>query len=263
MIRLEEEGSMHFGWIVSVLVSMIWADAVRAQTSPDIQQIADTMVRLCVGGGRTQAVAAGGSAGADISVRSLDVTGKLRGQFTVNESNVEGLVKGIDNALTQVAADQADKVRNCLQPVRERLLDIMLPETSIKPRSDLNTLPQTCRQIDGTWSDSDRKTVARIVQNGCKIRSNYRTPYLPPAFPLNAGENIGIGAPVHNQLTGEAKEEDFDFVIKSTTNSGCVVAFYGRIHSIEQQQFISEIFRSSGHCYYPENYQEVRTWVKL
>ena len=62
-----------------------------------------------------------------MSLRSLDVTGNLKGEFKIGKSNAEGLVNGLDNDLGQVAADQADKVRVCLQPVRERLLDVMLP----------------------------------------------------------------------------------------------------------------------------------------
>ena len=62
-----------------------------------------------------------------MSLRSLDVTGNLKGEFKISKSSAEGLVNGLDNALGQVAADQADKVRVCLQPVRERLLDVMLP----------------------------------------------------------------------------------------------------------------------------------------
>jgi hypothetical protein len=85
------------------------------------------MVRLCLGGGRSEAVSGGGTGGADLSLRSLDVKGNLKGEFKISKSSAEGLVNGIDNALTQVAADQADKVRTCLQPVRERLLDVMLP----------------------------------------------------------------------------------------------------------------------------------------
>ena len=50
-----------------------------------------------------------------------------KGEFKISKSSAEGLVNGLDNALGQVAADQADKVRVCLQPVRERLLDVMLP----------------------------------------------------------------------------------------------------------------------------------------
>jgi hypothetical protein len=85
------------------------------------------MVRLCVGGGRTEATSGTGTGGADLSLRSLDVKGNLKGEFKINKSSAEGLVNGLDNALSQVAADQADKVRVCLQPVRERLLDVMLP----------------------------------------------------------------------------------------------------------------------------------------
>jgi hypothetical protein len=95
--------------------------------SADINEMADTMGRLCLGGGRSEAVSGGGTGGADLSLRALDVKGNIQGEFKVSKSSAEGLVNGIDNALTQVAADQADKVRACLQPVRERLLDVMLP----------------------------------------------------------------------------------------------------------------------------------------
>ena len=85
------------------------------------------MVRLCVAGGHVQALTGGGTGGVDVSLRQLDVKGHLAGQLTVNKSNAEGLVNGIDNALSQVAAAEADKVRDCLQPVRQRVLDILLP----------------------------------------------------------------------------------------------------------------------------------------
>ena len=104
-----------------------WPILGAAQDAAEINRIADTMVRRCVGGGRTEATSGTGSGGADVSLRSLDVTGNLKGEFKISKSSAEGLVNGLDNALGQVAADQADKVRVCLQPVRERLLDVMLP----------------------------------------------------------------------------------------------------------------------------------------
>jgi hypothetical protein len=85
------------------------------------------MVRLCLAGGHTESRSGGGSGGADLSLRSLDIKRNLKAEFKVTSSSAEGLVNGIDNALSQVAADQADKVRACLLPVRERLLDVMLP----------------------------------------------------------------------------------------------------------------------------------------
>jgi hypothetical protein len=112
--------------IVFSLVCLLWVSPADAQ-NPNPQQIADTMVRLCVGGGRTEATSGTASGGADLSLRSLDLKGNVKGEFKVNKSSAEGLINGLDNALSQVAADQADKVRVCLQPVRERLLDVMLP----------------------------------------------------------------------------------------------------------------------------------------
>lgn len=84
------------------------------------------MVRLCVGGGHSELVEGGGTGGANLSLRTFDVNGNITGQFTVSKSSGEGLVSGINNAMSQITADTADKVRTCLQPVRERLLDVML-----------------------------------------------------------------------------------------------------------------------------------------
>jgi hypothetical protein len=118
-----------------------WPVIGAAQNAADTQKIADTMVRLCVGGGRTEATSSGGTGGADLSLRSLDVTGNIKGEFKISKSSAEGLVNGLDNALGQVAADQADKVRTCLQPVRERLLDVMLPQKSEGQRGQTVTAP--------------------------------------------------------------------------------------------------------------------------
>jgi hypothetical protein len=112
---------------IGLLLVCAWPTLGAAQDAAGIERIADTMVRLCVGGGSTQATSGSGSGGADLSLRSLDVKGNLKGEFTISKSSAEGLVHGLDNALGQVAADQADKVRACLQPVRERLLDVLLP----------------------------------------------------------------------------------------------------------------------------------------
>jgi hypothetical protein len=119
---------MRFAGLVLVAVCGTWWPILGyAQGAAEIDKIADTMVRLCVGGGRTEATSGTAAGGADLSLRSLDVKGLLKGEFKISKSSAEGLINGLDNALSQVAADQADKVRACLQPVRERLLDVMLP----------------------------------------------------------------------------------------------------------------------------------------
>jgi hypothetical protein len=60
-LRKAQEKNLMVARIVCAL--LLWAGAAVAQAPPNIQQIADTMVRLCVGGGQTQAIvgtAAGG-----------------------------------------------------------------------------------------------------------------------------------------------------------------------------------------------------------
>jgi hypothetical protein len=55
------------------------------------------------------------------------VKGNLKGDIHVDKSQAEGLVDGIDNAISQIAANEVDKVRDCLKPVRDRVLDILFP----------------------------------------------------------------------------------------------------------------------------------------
>ena len=111
---------MRFARFVLLAVWAWWPVLGAAQDTVETDKIADTMVRLCVGGGHTEATSGTATGGADLSLRSLDIKGNLKGEFKINKSNAEGLINGIDNAISQVAADQADKVRVCLQPVRDR-----------------------------------------------------------------------------------------------------------------------------------------------
>jgi len=118
---------IRLGSLALLLACVWWPAPSAAQSTAETDKVADAMVRLCLGGGRTQATSSTATGGADLSLRSLDVKGNVKGEYKINKSSAEGLINGIDNALSQVAADQADKVRACLQPARDRLLDAMLP----------------------------------------------------------------------------------------------------------------------------------------
>src|SRR5881628_1310664 len=100
------EAAMRFANLALFIACAAWPAIGAAQNAAETQRIADTMVRLCVGGGRTEATSGTGSGGADLSLRSLDVTGNLKGEIKISKSSAEGLVNGLDNALGQVAADQ-------------------------------------------------------------------------------------------------------------------------------------------------------------
>src|SRR5689334_10183565 len=64
-----------------------WPIVGAAQDARETERIADTMVRLCVGGGRTDVTSGTGAGGADLSLRSLDVKGNLKGEFKINKSS--------------------------------------------------------------------------------------------------------------------------------------------------------------------------------
>jgi hypothetical protein len=91
--------------------------------STDVQTGVDIMVGLCVAGGTTT-FSVTADPQQDFLVKDIQ-TDKVT--ITVKHSEWKGLVGGINNALTQIAATEADKVRKCLEPVRERVLEILFP----------------------------------------------------------------------------------------------------------------------------------------
>lgn len=107
---------------IAATVSIAIAPSAFAQGKPDTEAMVNTMVRLCLDGGSIQALSVEGSAGADFALRSLDANGKVKGEVKINRSSAEGIVDGISRTLTPTQTAEADKVRECLRPVREALL---------------------------------------------------------------------------------------------------------------------------------------------
>jgi hypothetical protein len=63
--------------LVLLAVCTWWPVLGAAQDAVETEKIADLMVRLCVGGGHTEATSGTAAGGADLSLRSLDVRGNL------------------------------------------------------------------------------------------------------------------------------------------------------------------------------------------
>jgi hypothetical protein len=137
--------------VVSCVLFSVWSTFASAQPTTDIPRAVDTMVRLCLAGGHIQTLNSGANGGAAISLRSFTANGQVAGDFRFTESTAEGLVNGIDNAITQVAATEADKVRDCLKPVRDRLLDIYFgPSQSQREQEGLESMVSRCTL--GRWA---------------------------------------------------------------------------------------------------------------
>lgn len=119
---------MRIGTIITAIASTVLpATAQAQQPQVDLQQVASMYVTLCIAGGRQ--FQSKGTVGADakLSLRKFDVMGNVNGVYEFNTQEAAGLAQGINNALTQLAADQADKARKCLEPLREALLSYIFP----------------------------------------------------------------------------------------------------------------------------------------
>src|SRR5438477_12433491 len=68
----------------------------------------------------------------------------------------------------------------------------------------------------------------------------------------NATEWSGAQAlsskPPAASMSGFATSDGFTFVVRSTTNDGCSVIFFGKYTNITADKHDSELYRSSGDC---------------
>lgn len=131
--------------VLPLLLCCVWPQPASAtQSQQELAWIVDTVVRLCVIGGDRFVLRTNTSGGQEFELNSVNANGQLQGQFNVERVRIEGLVNGIDNTLSQVAAQQASEARNCLRPLRERLLVMLLPTGPADPRPAGNppVLPQ-------------------------------------------------------------------------------------------------------------------------
>ena len=99
--------------------------AAMAADNMTPQEWLDLFVDSCVGSGSSFIVSGSIDAGANLSLRKLRIDGTLAGQVAVKKESYRLLSAGISNAMSDAAAGQADKVRECLLPIRQTLLEAM------------------------------------------------------------------------------------------------------------------------------------------
>lgn len=96
-----------------------------ATTMQDINVWLDVFVASCVGSGSKEVVSGSIGASGEISLRRLSLAGKVGGDVRITKESYRLLSEGISNKISGTAADQADKVRVCLEPMRKTLLNVM------------------------------------------------------------------------------------------------------------------------------------------
>lgn len=111
--------------IIILIFLLLALGGAQADEEITIADWIDIFIDTCVGSGSKFIASGEGKAGVDISLKKFRLDGTLAGAVNIKKSEYRLLTDGISNAMTKVAADQADKVRDCLAPVRQNLLRIM------------------------------------------------------------------------------------------------------------------------------------------
>lgn len=108
-----------------------------------MSQWIDSYVKMCVGSGSQLTVSGDIDANAALSLKKLGPSGEVSGKLHIEKKDISLLEQGISNAMNGVAADQANKVRECIAPLRAVLLEVMqrqmIPNTT-SPASKLYIL---------------------------------------------------------------------------------------------------------------------------
>ncbi len=91
---------------------------------------------LCVAGGREARIQSN-----EQNHLQIDADGR---RLTLERDEAQGLVSGLNNSMTAIEANEADRIRDCLQPYRGQIVAMLLhPKTAVlEPRSTPYVPPQ-------------------------------------------------------------------------------------------------------------------------
>jgi hypothetical protein len=99
-----------------------------AETSPKVQDAIDAIVLLCVAGGTKVEITASGDVEGGIALKRFGISGG--GDIKFSRTEVRGLVKGLQGAMSKIAGQQASEARDCMKPYIDKILNKILGESS-------------------------------------------------------------------------------------------------------------------------------------
>lgn len=149
-----------FRWgVLGLLLTFSQTQGAVAQTK-NVQDAINVIVMFCVAGGEKVEVSGAGSSDGGLELKKQGGTGGTG--ITFSKSEAKGLVDGIRNQMSKLAADQASEARKCMQPYIDRIVDLILPHGSLSLSSE------------SRWIHND--SVMRITAQGDKIKILYDRP---------------------------------------------------------------------------------------
>jgi len=89
-----------------------------------LQEKTDTVMQWCLASGKQQKI--DGKIGVDGGITLTGPSLHGTGNVALTREEWSGLIGGISKDMTQLQADQADKVRDCMAPLRQKMMDKLL-----------------------------------------------------------------------------------------------------------------------------------------
>ncbi|MBV9537817.1 MAG: hypothetical protein JOY70_02665, partial [Acidisphaera sp.] len=170
--------------------------AVASSTGDErVDKAIAVIVTLCVGGGSDATVTAN-------AANQLQI-GTGAGGVTLDRHEAQGLVGGLNEKMTAVEADQANRVRDCMQPYRERIVAMLLhPEIKAEapPEPPPPTPPRSISLLAPTFRTNfaqEADDFGRIPTIGLNPNVNDWTPTY-----INGGNVITTGELQHAMASG-------------------------------------------------------------
>ena len=116
---------MHRFSFVAVVVLVFTQPNAYAVENLTVQQWIDSFVDTCVGSGSNSFVSGSLTGAGTVSLKKFLADGTLSGEVQATHETYRLLSDGISDKMSAVAAGEADKVRDCLAPVRQTLVQVM------------------------------------------------------------------------------------------------------------------------------------------
>lgn len=114
--------NIHLGCIL-VISNLILIMPVYAMS---LQEKVDAILEACLASGKQQKI--NGEIGANGGITLTGPALKGTGNIGLTREEWSGIIGGISSSMTQLQADQADKIRECMAPAREVLMKKILED---------------------------------------------------------------------------------------------------------------------------------------
>lgn len=121
----------HFRFLIAYVVAplVVIASFGSSVCKADMNEVVTQLLRVCQATGSAAQLETSGNGDVSLTLKALrtgnlGVGGSLGGKYT--KSDWEGLQRGLSAGMSQVQADQADKVRACLAPYMPGIVQAIL-----------------------------------------------------------------------------------------------------------------------------------------